>query len=201
MSVAFDWPYRTPGLPDSAFEQLPGILITPRELRVLIVAQLKLCQSSILWDIGAGIGTIAVEAAILADQGQVVAVERDPEVASLILRNAKRFNVGNICVVEGMAPDCLAPLQPQPDRVLIEGSRNLDSITRATWPYLQPGGRLVVTTTSLEGLYGVSRALSDLQAHQFEVVQASINRLEQRGSNQTLEALSPLFILSGEKPA
>lgn len=201
MPDAFRWPYRTPGLPDQAFEQLPGILITPRELRVLIVAQLKLRRDSILWDIGAGTGTIAVEAALLADQGQVVAVERDAEVASLILRNGQRFDVQNVCVVEGMAPECLETLQPRPDRVLIEGSRNLDSITLAVWPYLQPEGRLVVTTTSLEGLYGVSRALSDLQAHQFEVLQASINRLEQRGTSQTLEALSPLFILSGEKPA
>jgi cobalt-precorrin-6B (C15)-methyltransferase len=196
----FSWPYCTPGLPDRMFEELPGIPMTPRELRVLIVAQLRLQRDSILWDIGAGTGTIAVEAALLTDQGQVVAVERDDEVAVLIHRNGQRLGIENISVVVGTAPGCLDSLEPRPNRILIEGSRSLDNIVMAAWPYLRPQGRLVVTTTSLEGLYAVSQALSDLKAHQVEVVQAAINRLEQRGNSQSLVALNPLFVLSGEKP-
>lgn len=200
MSDVFRWPYCTPGLPDRVFEEQPGIPMTPRELRVLIVAQLLLQKDSILWDIGAGTGSIAVEAALLAEQGQVVAVERDDEVAVLIHRNGKQLGLSNINVVVGTAPACLDSLAPKPDRILVEGSRTLDSIVMAAWPYLQPQGRLVVTTTSLEGLYAVSHALSNLQAHQVEVIQAAINRLEQRGNSQSLVALNPLFVLSCEKP-
>ena len=74
------WPYATPGIPDALFEQLPGIPISKREVRLLIVGALRLQPSAVLWDIGAGTGTIAVEAALLCPAGQVVAIERDADV-------------------------------------------------------------------------------------------------------------------------
>jgi cobalt-precorrin-6B (C15)-methyltransferase len=85
------WPYATPGIPDALFEQMPGIPISKREVRLLIIGALRLHPSAVLWDIGAGIGTIAVEAALLCPAGQVVAIERDEDVVSVIRHNCDRF--------------------------------------------------------------------------------------------------------------
>ena len=85
------WPYLTPGIPDDLFDRLPGIPMSPRETRLLMLSYLRLKADTVLWDIGAGTGTVSVEAALLCPQSRVVAVERDEEVASLIRRNCDRF--------------------------------------------------------------------------------------------------------------
>ena len=193
------WPYSTPGIPDHLFEQLPGIPISKREVRLLIVGTLRLRPTSRLWDLGAGTGTIVVEAALLCPQGQVVAVERDPEVASLIRQNCDRFSLTNVEVIEGFAPDCLKTLPPQPDCIIIEGGKSMKDVVKAAWDYLPIGGRMVVTTGTLETLYGISETFAQLCIRNVEMVQPAINRLETRGHQQVFKAIDPIFILSGEK--
>ncbi|MDA0268593.1 MAG: precorrin-6Y C5,15-methyltransferase subunit CbiT [Cyanobacteria bacterium] len=193
------WPYATPGIPDDLFEQLPGIPISKREMRLLIVGALRLMTDSVLWDVGAGTGTLVVEAALLCPQGQVVAVERDAEVVNLIRQNCDRFGVNNVTVVEGTAPDCFTELAPQPDCIMIEGGRSLKDILKSAWQYLPEGGRIVVTTNTLQTLYGLSEAFAELRVRNVEIVQPTINRLETRGQQQVFRAINPLFILSGEK--
>ena len=193
------WPYVTPGIPDELFEQLPGIPLTKREIRILLLSQLRLQQDAVLWDVGAGTGTIPVEAGLLCPEGKIFAIERDEEVASLIRRNCDRFSVKNVEVIEGSAPDCLHALKPAPNCVCIEGGRSVKSILQAVWQHLQPGGRVVATATNFESLYAISESLSELQVRNVEVVQSAINRLETRGTHQVFAALDPMFILSGEK--
>lgn len=193
------WPYATPGIPDHLFEQLPGIPISKREVRLLIMSALRLMPTAQLWDVGAGTGTITVEAALLCPRGKVIAVERDEEVARLIRQNCDRFQLSNVEVIEGLAPDCLADLPGAPDCIIIEGGRSMKEIVQAAWDYLSGGGRIVVTTNTLETLYGISETFSALRVRNVEVVQPVINRLEARGSQQVLKAIDPIFILSGEK--
>ena len=193
------WPYVTPGIPDDLFERLPGIPMSPREVRLLILSSLRLKSDSVLWDIGAGTGTISVEAGLLCPKGKIIAIERDEEVANLIRRNCDRFGVDNIEVIEGSAPDCLSMLKQAPDRVCIEGGRSVKAILNATWQQLEPQGRIVATAATLEGLYQVSESFAELQVRQIEVVQSAVNRLEKRGVNQTFAAIDPIFVLSGEK--
>ena len=78
------WPYITPGIPDELFERLPGIPMSKREVRLLLVSLLRLKSDSIVWDIGAGTGTIPIEIGLLCPHGQIVAIERDEEVVNLI---------------------------------------------------------------------------------------------------------------------
>jgi cobalt-precorrin-6B (C15)-methyltransferase len=196
---ASPWPYVTPGIPDDLFERLPGIPLSQREVRVLILSHLRLKPNSVLWDIGSGTGTIAVEVALMSPSTQIVALERDEEVANLIRRNCTRFGVKNIEVVEGSAPACLPELPGQPDCVCIEGGRPIREILQAAWTYLQPEGRVVATTSSLEGLYTISESFSDLHVRNIEVVQSAINRLEVRGNQQTFAAVDPIFVISGAK--
>jgi cobalt-precorrin-6B (C15)-methyltransferase len=193
------WSYVTPGIPDDMFEHLPGIPLSQREIRLLILSQLRLRIDSVLWDIGAGTGTIPVEAGLLCTQGHIVAVERDEEVASLIRRNCDRFGVTNVEVMEGSAPECLHDLKKIPDRVCIEGGKSISEILRTVWEYLPSTGRVVATAANLENLYTISQSLSLLQARNVEVVQSSVNRLETRGFSQTFAAVDPIFIVSGEK--
>ena len=193
------WPYVTPGIPDALFERLPGIPLSQREVRLLLIAQLRLRADSVLWDIGAGTGTIPVEAGLLCPQGQIVAIERDEEVASLIRRNCERFGVKNVQILEGIAPDCLDLLKESPDCVCIEGGRALKTILQAVWRRLQPRGRIVATATNFETLYAISEGLAELRARNVEVVQSAINRLETRGIHQVFAASDPIYVLSGEK--
>lgn len=193
------WSYVTPGIPDDLFERLPGIPLSQREIRLLLICYLRLKADSVLWDIGAGTGTVSVEAGLLCPQGQIIAVERDEDVASLIRRNCDRFGVTNVEVIEGSAPDCLTDLTPPPDRICIEGGRSLKAILQAAWMHLQPHGRLVATATNLDSLYQISESFAELHVRHVEVVQSATNRLEKRGTNQTLAAIDPIFILSGEK--
>jgi cobalt-precorrin-6B (C15)-methyltransferase len=193
------WSYVTPGIPDELFESLPGIPMSQREVRLLLLCQLRLKADSVLWDIGAGTGTIAVEAGLLCQKGRMIAIERDEEVANLIQRNCDRFGVKNIKVIEGNAPDCLQDLTPLPDRVCIEGGKSIKDILKEVWKQLKPSGRVVVTAASLENLYKISEGFAELQARNIEVVQSAINRLETRGTSQTFAAVDPIFVLSGEK--
>lgn len=193
------WPYVTPGIPDNLFERLPGIPLTKREVRLLLISYLRMCPDAVLWDIGAGTGTISVEVALLCPQSTIVAIERDEEVAGLIRHNCQRFGVENVRVIEGSAPECLADLQPLPHRVCLEGGRNIAAILKEAWQYLHPQGRIVATASNLENLYRLSESLAELQARNIEVVQPAFNRLEKRGNAQIFAAADPTFVLSGEK--
>jgi cobalt-precorrin-6B (C15)-methyltransferase len=193
------WQYKTPGIPDNLFARLPGIPLSKREVRILLISSLKMKANSIFWDIGAGTGTIPVEVGLLCPKAKIVAVERDEEVAGLIRKNCDLFQVNNVRIIEGNAPDCFTDLDAKPDRICLEGGKPIEKILEQAWEYLKPEGRIVATASNLESLYILSKGLSDLQARNIEVVQSAINRLETRGIHQTFAAVDPMFILSGEK--
>jgi cobalt-precorrin-6B (C15)-methyltransferase len=193
------WKYVSPGIPDELFERLPGIPMSQREIRLLLISALRLEANSVVWDIGAGTGTIPVEIGLLCPQGQIIAIERDEEVANLIQLNCDRFEVSNVQIVIGSAPECLHQITTLPHRVCIEGGRSLKSILQQVWKHLPLTGRIVVTAASLEALYEVSESFTQIQARNVEVVQAAVNRLETRGNTRRLAAVDPMFILSAEK--
>ncbi len=195
------WPFITPGIPDDLFERLPGIPLSKREIRLLLISALRLRRDSVLWDIGAGTGTIPVETGLLCPEGRIFAIERDTEVASLIHRNCDRFEVKNVKVIEGSAPECLTEISVRPHRVCIEGGRSVKAILEAVWDLLLPEGRIVATAGSLESLYALSEGFAQLQVRNIEVVQSGVNRLEMRGTHQVFAAVNPMFIISGEKIA
>ncbi|MEL6130113.1 MAG: precorrin-6Y C5,15-methyltransferase subunit CbiT [Cyanobacteria bacterium J06636_28] len=193
------WPYATPGIPDRLFEQLPGIPMSQREVRLVLLSALRLGPKAVLWDIGAGTGTIAIEAALLCPQGSIVAVERDGDVAALIKNNCQRFGVTNVDVVVGNAPDCFDSLSHVPDSILVGGGRDLKPLLTEAWQKLALHGRLVVTARNVQSLYAISERFADLQVRNIDVVQTGGSRLETLGSNQVLKPITPTFILSGEK--
>ncbi len=192
------WPYVTPGIPDRLFQQLPGIPLTQREVRLLVIGCLRLKADAHLWDIGAGTGTVAIEAALLCPQGKITAVERDEEVATLIKTNCDRFSVTNVNVIAGNAPECLNHIQGTPSCILIEGAP-LQTTLEAAAVKLAIGGRIVVTANNLEALYTARETFAALHLRNIEVAQPAVNRLETRGNRQVFAAVDPIFIISGDK--
>ncbi len=173
--------------------------MSQREIRLLLISALKLEADSVLWDIGAGTGTIPVEIGLLCPQTKIIAIERDEEVANLIQLNCDRFGVSNVETIVGSAPQCLKDISTAPHRVCIEGGNAIKPILEQVWEYLPIAGRVVVTAASLDTLYEISATFDRLQGRNIEVVQAAVNRLETRGTSRRLIAVDPMFILSAEK--
>jgi cobalt-precorrin-6B (C15)-methyltransferase len=195
----FHWDFVTPGLPDSAFEDAPGFSPTPLELRVMLLAHLRPRADSLVWDVGGGTGALALEIARLMPTGAVHTLERDPEAIDLLERNRQRFGIHNLHIHAGEAPDGLELLPPNPDRVLLEVGRPLEDVLRAVWGALQPSGRLVISTVNLEGLVKATDTLAQLGAHDVQVVQATVHRMQRRGSQAKLAAAEPLFVIAAER--
>jgi precorrin-6Y C5,15-methyltransferase (decarboxylating)/cobalt-precorrin-6B (C15)-methyltransferase len=195
----YHWDFVTPGLPDGVFEDAPGFSPTPMELRVMLLAHLRPRADSLVWDIGGGTGALALEIARLLSTGAVHTLERDPEAIELLERNRLRFGITNLHIHAGQAPADLNQLPPHPDRVLLEVGRPLGDVLLAVWQQLRPSGRLVISTVSLEGLVDATDTLSQLGALDVQVVQATVHRMQRRGSQAKLAAAEPLFLIAAER--
>ena len=197
--LPFHWDFVTPGLPDAAFEDAPGFSPTPMELRVMLLAHLRPRADSLVWDVGGGTGALALEIARLLPAGAVHTLERDPEAIELLELNRRRFGIANLHIHQGQAPADLALLPPGPDRVLLEVGRPLREVLQSVWAPLQPGGRLVISTVDLEGLVDATDQLAQLGAVAVQVVQATVHRMQRRGSQAKLAAAEPLFVIAAER--
>ena len=196
----FRWDFVTPGLPDAAFADAPGFSPTPMEQRVMLLAHLRPRPDSLVWDVGGGTGALALEIARLMPSGQVHTLERDPEAIELLERNRLQFGIANLHIHAGDAPEGLEQLPPSPDRVLLEVGRPLSTVLERVWQALVSGGRLVISTASLEGLVDATDTLSRLEALDLQVVQATVHRMQRRGSQARLAAAEPLFLIAAERP-
>ncbi len=194
------WDFVTPGLPDAVFADAPGFSPTPMEQRVMLLAHLRPRSDSLVWDVGGGTGALALEIARLMPAGSVHTLERDPDAIELLERNRRRFGITNLHSHAGAAPEGLDLLPPRPDRVLLEVGRPLREVLVRVWRALQPGGRLVISTASLEGLVDATDTLGQLDAQDLQVVQATVHRMQRRGSQARLAAAEPLFLIAAERP-
>lgn len=173
-------------------------LLTPAEIRVIALAELDLGPSSVVWDIGAGSGSVAIEAAQIASAGTVYAIEMDPQDHELIVANADRFGVKNLVPVLGRAPEAWAAV-PDPDAVFLGGSgRGLSRLVDAAYGRLKVGGRLAATMGSIDN---VAETHQLLQAYRLEVKVWMLHFA--RGNYQMervrFESLSPTFLISAVK--
>ena len=188
------------GNPDETFVQSKPKhgLLTPAEVRAVALAQMALAPQSVVWDVGAGSGSVSVEAAQLAPAGRVYAIEQDAEDAELIRENAERFAVGNVEPVVGRAPECWADL-PDPDAVFMEGSgREIARLAELAFARLKPGGRLVASVASIDGLQEVRAALTPV-ASQVGVWMLNISRGTEQLQRLRFESLNPAFVIAATK--
>ena len=183
------------GLPEAALAHQGG-LITKAEVRAVALAKLLLYPGLTLWDVGAGCGSVGLEASLLLPGGQICAVEQDPLRADQIRVNAAKFGVTNLKVVCGHAPECLAAL-PDPQRVFLGGGgRDLPEILREVTARLTAGGRLVLTATLLETLE-TAQAVLGQAGWEVEVTQLQVSRSRPLAGGTYLQALNPVWIVAG----
>ena len=131
--------------------------MTKSEVRSVILSKLRLCEGDIVYDVGAGTGSVSVEAALANGRGHVYAFEREAEGCGLIRENARKLGAANVTVLEGAAPASFAGL-PVPDAAFIGGSGGaLEDILRALLS-MNPAVRIVATAVSLETLSAASSA-------------------------------------------
>jgi precorrin-6Y C5,15-methyltransferase (decarboxylating) len=185
------------GNPDEMFLQSRPKrgLLTPAEIRAVALAELDLGPASVVWDIGAGSGSVAVEAAQIAAQGRVYAIEMDPEDHQLIIENARRFGVSNLTPILGRAPEAWEGL-PSPDAVFVGGSgRGISRLVDAAYQRLRQGGRLVATMGSIDNLAETHRTLHGYSPH-VKVWMFNIARGTFQLERIRFEALNPTFLVS-----
>ncbi|MBI3768377.1 MAG: precorrin-6y C5,15-methyltransferase (decarboxylating) subunit CbiE [Deltaproteobacteria bacterium] len=175
-------------------------LITKREVRLVSLAALRLRPDSILWDVGAGSGSVSIEAALLSPRGRIYAVEVDPEGVEICRENLRAHGVDNVQVVFGRAPEALADLEA-PDAVFVGGSKgSMEEIIDVALERLKPGGQLVVNAITLENAgeaYQVFRRRGIVP----EVTLLQVSRAEPLAHYLRYEALNPIQIFAVEKPA
>jgi precorrin-6Y C5,15-methyltransferase (decarboxylating) len=190
------------GNPDDVFAQSrpQSGLITQAEVRAVALAQLAIDEGSVMWDVGAGSGSVAIEAARLSDPGMVYAIEQDAVDYHLILANAETLGVRNLKAIHGTAPAVFAGL-PAPDAVFVGGvGREVARLLEAVWHALRPGGRLVVNVATLESLNTTYNVLKGL-AGGVQVLLVNVARGIEQLETLRFEAVNPTFLLSVAKPA
>ncbi|MBI5135911.1 MAG: precorrin-6y C5,15-methyltransferase (decarboxylating) subunit CbiE [Nitrospirae bacterium] len=200
MILVHDTPPARPlaiGLPEEAFaHRKPKVgLITRREVRAVALSKLRLTECSVVWDIGAGSGSVAVECALAAHRGRVFAIEKNAEDVDNVRENIARFHVPNLTAVHATAPDGLDDL-PDPDAVFIGGSgKRMTDLLDVCLRRLPPGGALVLTLATLENLATAYGHLKGLNLA-VEVTQMQVSRGVPILDMVRLEAQNPITILA-----
>ncbi len=187
------------GIADEEFSR-GKVPMTKAEIRAMVMVKAAIRETDVVCDVGAGTGSLSVEAALCATKGQVYAIERNPEGIALISENAQKFGCENITVIEGVAPSGMENL-PTLDVVLIGGSGgNLSSILDAADARLAPGGRIVITAVTVETTEEVVREMAG-RSYTTEGFQMQVNRLRRLGRYHLYDPQSPVFIFTCVKKA
>ncbi|MDY6294857.1 MAG: precorrin-6Y C5,15-methyltransferase (decarboxylating) subunit CbiT [Schwartzia succinivorans] len=187
------------GIPDEEFIR-GKVPMTKQEIRVLTMVKAQISKNDIVWDIGAGTGSLSIEAARLAENGHVYAIERNPEGIGLIKKNAEKFGVSNLTVIEAEAPAGMENM-PDCDAVIIGGSgKQLDPILDVINARLKVGGHIVLNCITIQTL---SSCLAYMRSHKeefkYEAIQVQVNRLEAVGPYDMAKAINPIYIVTCKK--
>ena len=185
------------GAPEADFVHGDG-LITKVEVRAVSLALLRVAPGHTVWDLGAGSGSVALEAALLAWRGRVVAVEKDPARLGVIAANRRRLRRWQVDLVQARLPDGMDDL-PRPDRVFVGGGgKALADILEQAVARMTADGIVVVNTVLLESLEAARRTLQRLGLAT-EVVQVQVSRSRATADDERLQAENPVWIVRGSK--
>ena len=187
------------GIPDEEFIR-GKVPMTKQEIRVLTMVKAQISKNDIVWDIGAGTGSLSIEAARLAENGHVYAIERNPEGIGLIKKNAEKFGVSNLTVIEAEAPAGMENM-PDCDAVIVGGSgKQLHPILDVINAHLKVGGHIVLNCITIQTL---SSCLAYMRSHKeefkYEAIQVQVNRLEAVGPYDMAKAINPIYIVTCKK--
>lgn len=183
------------GIPDEQFirDKVP---MTKQEVRIISLAKAQIRQNDVVIDIGAGTGSLSVEAALLAPEGKVFAIEREEDGVDLIRANAGKFGADNLAVVTGSAPAALNGL-PAADVIFVGGSGgHLKAILDTASEMLKPGGRLVINAVTVETLHNALGIMQQKIDFKVEACGVQITRIKKLGASNMLQALNPVYVIA-----
>jgi precorrin-6Y C5,15-methyltransferase (decarboxylating) len=187
------------GLPDRAFlsfSDRPN-LITKREIRIAILGELDLQENQLVWDIGAGTGSVSIEIARLCPESRIYAIEKTAMGITLIEKNCQRFGVNNVIPIQGKAPDILANL-PSPDRIFIGGSGGkLLDILSICASKLRADGKIILALATLENLQECLSFMQEKHWH-YQLLQIQINRSVAVGKFTRWSPLNPVTLVTAK---
>lgn len=183
------------GIKEEAFVR-GNVPMTKSEIRAISISKLYIKENAVIYDIGAGTGSITVEAAMLCSQGRVYAIEEKSEAVELIHTNVQKFGLDNVTICHGSAPECIVPLET-PDMAFIGGSRgNLHSIIQ-TLLNKNKNIRLVINAITLETLMESLEVFKKYSFEDVEIVQVSVAKTREIGDYHMLMGQNPVFVISG----
>ncbi len=188
--------FKAPGIPDTQFFRGKAPM-TKSEVRAITISKMQIGEHSNVLDVGAGSGSITVEAALIANKGKVWGIERKEDAFEVFLENKKRFECDNIIPILGLAPMDLP--DEMFDAIVVGGSggRMHDIIDYAT-KHLVPGGKLVVNTITVESTYLAIQGLKNDSFQNVEVLQVQISRGRNLANLTMMEALNPIYVISAQ---
>jgi cobalt-precorrin-6B (C15)-methyltransferase len=193
------WNYKTPGIPDDAFERSENVPITKEEVRVIQISKARLCPGYTVYDIGCGSGSISIEAAIQIESGKVIAIDYDPSAIELTKKNIAKFGLTNISVITGNAKEKILELE-QADAIFIGGTGgDTEEIVKLSQNKLKSGGRIVIGIILIETLYSVLQILEKLQFDSVDITQVTISKSRKTSTGTMMLARNPVTIISATK--
>ncbi len=169
--------------------------MTKEEIREVSICKLHLTKGAVVYDIGSGTGSVAVEIAGLSDRLQVYAIERKTEAVELLRKNREHFHMDNMEIIEALAPDGLEEL-PVPTHAFIGGSggRLRDILQVLYWK--NPHMRIVINAISMETIAELKEVLETFPVEEEEILQMQVNRVKKLGSYHMPQAENPVWICS-----
>lgn len=189
------WQYGV-GIPDDFFVR-GDIPMTKQEIRAVSISKLKLKKDSIVWDIGAGTGSISIEAALYCNNGAIYAIEEKKEAVKLIKENTVKFGVDNVKCILGKAPEALKNLD-RPDRIFIGGTgENTLSILDICIDKIKEDGVIVVNSITLDTIFN-SMQYFEKKGFDCEIVCINVARSKRAGKKTMMIAQNPVYILQTE---
>ncbi len=195
------WNYRTPGIPDDLFitsEGIPGP--TKEEIRVLTISKARIREGFLVADVGCGVGSLTVEAALqVGPSGRVFAIDEDEKAVKVTRENVTKFNVQDrVEIICGKAPEAMRNL-PSMDVVIVGGSMSLRGILETSWMKLKEGGRIVVNAIMLETAYETLHELKRLRFGDIDVAAIFVAKGKFVSGGVMMLARNPITVISATK--
>lgn len=186
------------GLADDDFCRLPGVPMTKREVRIQVLAKAQIKPDDTVIDIGAGTGSLSIEAALLAPDGIVFAIEKQSEAIKAIALNASKFLTTNLELIKGTAPAALSGL-PTANVIFVGGSGGqLKDILNCCDQLLQPDGRLIVTAVTPATLTETLTYM-DSSGYEVDACGLQVTRLNKLGAGYMFQSLNHIYVIAGKK--
>ena len=185
----------TAGLPDEAFSRAESVPMTKSEIRAVCLSKLALHEDSVVWDVGAGTGSVTVEAAMAARRGRVYAVERKDAAFDILRENLRRFHTDNVTPVSGTAPDACADL-PAPTHAFLGGTTGHMKEIIALLLEKNPRVRIVATAVTLESVAELAECVKAFPFRETEAVSLTAARSRKAGAYHLMTGQNPVYIFT-----